>query len=127
MSFRDDVVYLGLLLLSILFGHLSRQVVSERPLRRTASTFCGLAVLGFVAGRHAAYCAACYLLQVAVLMAVPWRSAHLASLVLQFAYLLFFRVAPQVMPSMTSPGVTSNLASISCRSSPPTSRPTRRI
>ncbi len=98
MSLQDDVVYLALLLFSILFGHLSRLAVRDASLRRSASTLCGVAVLLAVSGAHAAYCAASFLMQLALLALVPWRSAHLVSFVTQFAYLLFFRVAPQVVP-----------------------------
>ncbi len=97
MAMQDDLVYLGLLLFSILFGQVVRQVPLRSPSsRRLASTLCGLAILAAVAKQHSAYCLACYALQVAILTVVPWRWAHAVSFFAQFSYLLFFRMAPQV-------------------------------
>ena len=92
MSFRDDIIYLSLLLLSIFWGKVVRSF-PEINQRKWLSTAFGLTVLFLVSGLHGLHCFVSVAIQIGLILALPWRSLHIWSFLIQFVYLFFFRLS----------------------------------
>ena len=91
MPLSDDVLYLSLLVGSIALGKILRPL--EAKARIWFSTFAGLAIVFSVSGIHGLHCVLSLVIQILLLKAVPMSLVHVVSFVVQFGYLIFFRLA----------------------------------
>ncbi|XP_043283396.1 lysophospholipid acyltransferase 7 [Venturia canescens] len=91
--FIDDVIYVGLLLISVAFGSFFREIKNPAT-KQWVSTALGLTIAFIVSGRHVAHPLICTLVNALILTQCPMRKRHVASFFFSFFYLLvIFRLA----------------------------------
>ncbi|KAG8239003.1 hypothetical protein J437_LFUL005060 [Ladona fulva] len=87
----DDAVYLGLLFVSIGFGHIFRLIIDEPEHKKWVSTIFGLALIHAVSGNHILHPLTCVVINFLIIKCVHNKYCHIVSFVVSFLYLLFFR------------------------------------
>ncbi|XP_046398340.1 lysophospholipid acyltransferase 7-like [Ischnura elegans] len=87
----DDVIYIGLLLLCIVFGHFYRTFFEDVYHRKWISTIFGLALIHAVSGNHIIHPILCVLINAVIITRVHYKYCHIVSFVVSFLYLIFFR------------------------------------
>ncbi|XP_015595369.1 lysophospholipid acyltransferase 7 isoform X2 [Cephus cinctus] len=89
----DDIIYVSLLLLCIVFGHWYRQI-KNRQHRQWVSTILGLTVISIASGYHAIHPIICIVVNAIIITQLSWKVCHIVSFCFTFFYLLgFFRLA----------------------------------
>lgn len=83
----EDIVYLGLLLLSIWFGQYYRKI-KDPFTRQWASTLYGLLVVTTVSGSHVVHPIICTLVNAIIVTQLSWKICHIVSIFFTFFYLL---------------------------------------
>ncbi|KAG8226559.1 hypothetical protein J437_LFUL000642, partial [Ladona fulva] len=86
----DDVIYLGLLLISIGFGHFIRQVENAES-KKWISTLTGILLVYIVSGVHIIHPVICTLINGLIITYFRSASCHLLSFFFTFGHLIFFR------------------------------------
>ena len=86
----DDIIYVGLLLVSIAFGKVTRQVQDKESRKWTSSLF-GLIVVLVVSGWSTLHTLASVILHTILIKFSPKSLVHWINFVFGFAYLIFFR------------------------------------
>ena len=86
----DDIIYVGLLLVSIAFGKVTRQVQDKESRKWTSSLF-GLIVVLVVSGWSTLHTLASVVLHTILIKFSPKSLVHWINFVFGFAYLIFFR------------------------------------
>jgi lysophospholipid acyltransferase 7 len=100
MSFYDDVLYLSLLVASIVVGRFVRPGPNTVEVSKWISSLMGVTIVFLVSGIHGLHCVAAFAIQIATMSAVRGGRLHAVSFVLQFSYLIFFRLCAYVgLPS----------------------------
>ena len=87
----DDIIYLGLLLVSIGFGKITRQI-QDKELRKWTSSMGGLLVVMIVSGWSTLHPLASVIFHTILIKISPKHLVHWINFVLGFAYLIFFRL-----------------------------------
>ena len=86
----DDIIYVGLLLVSIAFGKVTRQVQDKESRKWTSSIF-GLIVVLVVSGWSTLHTLSSVILHTILIKFSPKSLVHWINFVFGFAYLIFFR------------------------------------
>ena len=86
----DDIIYVGLLLVSIAFGKVTRQVQDKESRKWTSSIF-GLIVVLVVSGWSTLHTLSSVFLHTILIKFSPKSLVHWINFVFGFAYLIFFR------------------------------------
>ena len=86
----DDIIYVGLLLVSIAFGKVTRQVQDKESRKWTSSIF-GLIVVLVVSGWSTLHTLSSVILHTILIKFSPKSFVHWINFVFGFAYLIFFR------------------------------------
>jgi len=99
MALDDDILYVSLLLVSIACGKLIRQIPPEIKdgskdftRRRFASTVFGITIAALVSGFAILHLFVITIINCFIILYTSYKSCHLVSLVVSFAYLIFFRL-----------------------------------
>jgi len=87
----DDIIYLGLLLVSIGFGKITRQI-QDKELRKLTSSGFGLLVVLIVSGWSTLHPLASVIFHTFLIKISPKRLVHWINFVFGFVYLIFFRL-----------------------------------
>ncbi|XP_043491175.1 lysophospholipid acyltransferase 7 [Polistes fuscatus] len=105
--FRDDVIYVSLLLSCVAFGVVYRKFKNPHE-RQWISTSFGLILIILVSGTHVMHPLICLLINAVIVTRLSWKICHLASLFFSFFYLLIiFRLGHLV--GMPVPPAHTNL------------------
>ncbi|XP_071444168.1 lysophospholipid acyltransferase 7-like [Hetaerina americana] len=86
----DDSIYLGLLLISIGFGQVIRQI-KHLEVKKWISTITGIILVYIVSGVHLIHPILCTLINGFIITILPFSHCHVISFIFTFAYLFFFR------------------------------------
>ena len=87
----DDIIYLGLLLVSIGFGKITRQI-QDKELRKLTSSGFGLLVVLIVSGWSTLHPLASVIFHTFLIKISPKHLVHWINFVFGFVYLIFFRL-----------------------------------
>ena len=88
----DDVIYGGLLVLSIPLGHAVKTLAGyHRQRKQLVSTLCGVLIVISVSGFHALHSVLSTLVNCLLVKFIGPRFCHIASFIWCFGYILFFR------------------------------------
>jgi len=87
----DDIIYVGLLLVSIAFGKITRQIPNT-PVRKWTSSLFGLGIVVLVSGWSTLHPLFSVVIHSVLIKTVPKSKVHWINFVVGFAHLFFFRL-----------------------------------